>query len=86
MDDSVKDSRSGDFDPLNILGGEQAELSESKRLKDLVMSKLSYVNQLLDLLPHSENIPVLKNIVCYGMPFRLNEVYEKHIEERKKNG
>ena len=80
LDDAIKDSISGDFNPLNLICGGKATRDGADSLKSLVVQKLGNIDVMLDLLPYCDNMAVLQNIIRYGIPYRLETVYNNFKE------
>ena len=80
LDDVEKDAKNGDYNPLNIIGNGKARLEDIVALKGLVFENLSQAMEMLELLPYTENTAVLRNILSFGMPMRVMEIYNRYLK------
>ncbi len=71
IDDISKDKKSGNYNPILQLGEDRA-VAQSKALE-----YLGEAERLIELLPYRSSIPIIRNIIHYGMPFQLNKALNK---------
>jgi len=71
IDDQLKDRYSGNYNPI------LRYKDDINKLNEQIMSILDGVNNQIDILPYNESIPIIKNIVNYGIPFQLEKAIKK---------
>lgn len=71
IDDIIKDKKSGNYNPI-LQFNEDHMIVHNK-----VLEYLSEAEQLIELLPYRSSIPIIRNIIHYGMPCQLNKAINK---------
>lgn len=74
IDDVVKDYKHHDYNPLNIIADGLAEVEQIQDVVNIINDNLASASSLLTLLPYSECIPIITNILSLGLPLVLKEV------------
>lgn len=70
-DDIYKDKKSGNYNPI-LKFNEDLEVVRNK-----VLEYLSETEQLIELLSYRKSLPIIRNIIHYGMPFQLNKAINR---------
>lgn len=68
LQDMEKDRKSKDFNAILLQLNEDSGKAE---VEELLTAHIAKAVELLDLLPYSPNIPILKNIVSLGLPLQV---------------
>lgn len=71
IDDIAKDKKSGNYNPI-LQFGESCAIAQCKALE-----YLGEAEQLVELLPYRSSIPIIRNIIHYGIPCQLNKAIYK---------
>lgn len=78
IDDVEKDFKKKQYNPLNLKGGKIAEIGEIDRCVEFVFHILDNSYFLTELLPYSDNTPVISNILLYGIPFEVKRIRDRY--------
>ena len=78
IDDVDKDYKHHDYNPLNIISHGLAGKDKILDVAAVITENLSIANSLLMLLPYSDCISIVGNILSLGLPFVLNGIIDKY--------
>lgn len=69
--DIAKDRKSGNYNPI-------LQFDEDRTtVQDKVLEYLGEAEQFIELLPYRDSIPILRNIIHYGIPYQLDKAINK---------
>lgn len=71
IDDVEHDYKKKEYNPLNILANGKAGENEINACSDLIKEVLGTAYSLAEMLPYSDCIPLVLNIISLGLPMQL---------------
>ena len=82
LDDLQKDAKSGSYNPfLRRFGADMPAILENARFN--LQSSAAEAGRALDLLDLKRHSGILENIICRGLPAKMEEVLAKQKEQEK---
>lgn len=78
VDDVDKDYKEKNYNPLNILANGKAGITEISDCISKINEKLTQATSLTMLLPYSDCLPIIQNILSLGIPDKLGSIKSKY--------
>lgn len=78
VDDVDKDYKKKDYNPINILANGKAGITEISDCISRINDELTQATSLSMLLPYSDCLPIIQNILSLGIPNVLRRIKSKY--------